>query len=63
MYFPPNLETWQRSCSKCNRVQYRDQWRTQKIFEGGQVSSQSCDVTIVWCHKSTLGEVPKARPF
>jgi len=39
------------------------QWRTQKISEGGQVSSQSCDVTIVWRHKSTLGEMPKARRF
>jgi len=40
------------------------QWRTQKISEGyGQVSSQSCDVTIVWRHKSTSGEVPTARPI
>jgi len=30
---------------------------------GGQVLPQSCDVTIVWRHKSTLGEVPKAWPF
>jgi len=35
-----------------------DQWRTQKISEGVQSF-----VTIVWCHKSTIGEVPKARPF
>jgi len=34
------------------------QWRTQKISEGGPSF-----VTIVWRHKSTLGEVPKARPF
>ena len=34
------------------------QWRTQKISEGGQSF-----VTIVWRHKSTLGEVPKARSF
>ena len=34
------------------------QWCTQKISEGGQSF-----VTIVWRHKSTLGEVPKARPL
>jgi len=34
------------------------QWRTQKISEGGPSF-----VTILWRHKSTLGEVPKARPF
>jgi len=36
---------------------YHMQWRTQEISEGGQSF-----VTIVWRHKSTLGEVPKARP-
>jgi len=34
------------------------QWRTSKLSEGGQSF-----FTIVWRHKSTLGEVPKARPF
>ena len=34
------------------------QWRTQKISDGG-----ASFVTIVRRHKSTLGEVPKARPF
>jgi len=36
--------TFKRHCSK--------QWRTQKFSEGGQSF-----VTIVWRHKSTLGEV------
>jgi len=35
-----------------------DQWRTQNISEG-----RSSFVTIVWHHKSTLGEMSKARPF
>ena len=35
----------------------RNQWRKQKISGGGNF------VAIVWRHKSTLGEVPKARPF
>jgi len=34
------------------------QWGTQKISEGGESF-----VTIVSRHKSTLGEVPKTRPF
>jgi len=42
----------------CTFFNNDSQWRTQKISEGGQSF-----VTIVWRHKSTLGEVPKARPF